>query len=595
MSTRRITSDGEGGWRQFVITSTYDPSLTAAIKALPDRAWDGVRSRWMVPWNLENIRAVHAFAKEHGFTYAPECARDVGAALREAKEREEQAAEMTGLSRAPTADVDVLGLGGTLHPYQRAAVAYARMAPRTFVADEQGLGKTVEALAILEDQAAFPALIITTATTTPHWRRKTEEWLPGRRVTVLADRPDLFSLEAHVVVVNYERLKKFQPWLLERGFVAIVCDESHYLKTPSAQRTGIVAGLVESAGPRVRLLLTGTPVKNRPAELISQLQIIDQLEALGGIHEFRQRYVYQLRLAELNERLRATCYIRRLKRDVAKEIPSKQRFVEVLEITNRQEYERAEADVIGWISERAAEDAAWQEELETDTAMLVAEHGFVVGSPELESARKALTAAHATAAGLRASQAEALVRVGVLKRLAARGKLAAVVAWAKDFVEGGSKLLLFADSRDIQADLVAAFPGCAHILGDDTIGARQAAIDRFGSDDGCRVIVCSLKAAGIGVDGLQKSASDVAFVELGWTPAEHDQAEDRLHRGGQTDPVSAWYLLGEGTIDEPIANLIDEKRVIVTASTDGGEVEEGSLLTDLLERLRGGPKEASHG
>jgi SWI/SNF-related matrix-associated actin-dependent regulator 1 of chromatin subfamily A len=109
-------------------------------------------------------------------------------------------------------------------------------------------------------------------------------------------------------------------------------------------------------------------------------------------------------------------------------------------------------------------------------------------------------------------------------------------------------------------------------------------VDRFQNDPDCRVIVLNLAAGGVGL--TLTAASNVAFVELGWTPGGHDQAEDRAHRIGQTDSVTAWYLLGENTIDQDIYALIEEKRAVVTAATDGEIViDEGSMLNELLGRI----------
>ena len=106
-------------------------------------------------------------------------------------------------------------------------------------------------------------------------------------------------------------------------------------------------------------------------------------------------------------------------------------------------------------------------------------------------------------------------------------------------------------------------------------------VDTFQNDPKARVIVLNMKAGGVGL--TLTSASDVLFVEQGWTPAEHDQAEDRCHRIGQNDNVSAWYLLAEETVDTDIYRLIEEKRKVVDAVTDGEDQETSSILNDLVK------------
>ena len=154
------------------------------------------------------------------------------------------------------------------------------------------------------------------------------------------------------------------------------------------------------------------------------------------------------------------------------------------------------------------------------------------------------------AAALRAEQ---LVRLDDLRQLAARGKLPTALAWIADFLESGEPIVVFAEHIAIQRAVMERFPNALHILGSDTSPARQRAVDSFQDPDGPQLIVCSLKAASQGITLTR--ASNVAFLELDWTPARHDQAEDRLHRIGQDSAVTAWYLLAPDTIDETMAEL----------------------------------------
>jgi len=184
----------------------------------------------------------------------------------------------------------------------------------------------------------------------------------------------------------------------------------------------------------------------------------------------------------------------------------------------------------------------------------------------------------------RALRAEPLVRLTALKRLAALGKLRAAVDWIRAFLESDEKLVVFAHHREVLDGLVAAFPDATHVLGRDEIADRQAAVERFQADAACGLMLCSQQAGGFGL--TLTAASNVAFLELGWNPAVHDQAEDRCHRIGQSRQVSVWYLLAAGTVDEPIAELIEHKRAVVAAAADGETMaERASVLGDLVETL----------
>lgn len=113
--------------------------------------------------------------------------------------------------------------------------------------------------------------------------------------------------------------------------------------------------------------------------------------------------------------------------------------------------------------------------------------------------------------------------------------------------------------------------GAPTITGETPLRERQEAVDRFQADPACRVIVVSIHA---GSAGKLHAASDAAFVELDWTPARLDQAEGRLHRRGQENPVTAWYLVGEDTVDEYMMRLVEKKRAVVGRATEGAEGEE---------------------
>ena len=115
------------------------------------------------------------------------------------------------------------------------------------------------------------------------------------------------------------------------------------------------------------------------------------------------------------------------------------------------------------------------------------------------------------------------------------------------------------------------FPDAAHLLGRDSIEAREAAVQAFQQPGGPQLIVCATRVAAQGITLTR--ASNVAFLELEWTPALHDQAEDRCHRIGQHDAVTAWYLLAADTIDETMAELIQRKRGVIAAVTDGRRLD----------------------
>ncbi len=160
------------------------------------------------------------------------------------------------------------------------------------------------------------------------------------------------------------------------------------------------------------------------------------------------------------------------------------------------------------------------------------------------------------------------------------------MTWVHDFLASGEPLVVFARHVEIQQALRERFPQALHLLGEDTIAQREAAISAFQDPQGPQLIVCATRVAAQGITLTR--ASNVCFLELEWTPAIHDQAEDRCHRIGQRDAVTAWYLLAATTIDETMARLIQRKREVVDAITDGRELPDGGLIDGVVRELRDG-------
>jgi SNF2 family DNA or RNA helicase len=163
------------------------------------------------------------------------------------------------------------------------------------------------------------------------------------------------------------------------------------------------------------------------------------------------------------------------------------------------------------------------------------------------------------------------------------------MTWIHDFCSSGERLVVFAHHREIQRAVLDRFPRALHIVGADSHGARDAALSTFQEPDGPenQLIVCSIEVAGQGLTLTR--ASNVLFLELDWTPAKHDQAEDRCHRIGQVDAVNAYYLLAADTVDESISVLLERKRAVIGAVTDGRAEDEESVVDALVRELRGEP------
>jgi SWI/SNF-related matrix-associated actin-dependent regulator 1 of chromatin subfamily A len=222
-----------------------------------------------------------------------------------------------------------------------------------------------------------------------------------------------------------------------------------------------------------------------------------------------------------------------------------------------REYRKAEADIVQYLIDRAVEIA---EELG-------------------ENPRSA-----AVRARLKAEASQHLVRISILRRLAAKAKMPAIEEWIDGRLQQSRKVVVAAHHREI-VDALADKYGGVKIQGEMDVRDVEAAKDSFQNDPDTKVIVLSIQAAKTG--HTLTASQDVLFVELPWTPADVDQTYSRCHRIGQTGSVTATYMLANGTIDEEIYSLIERKRSVVDQATDGGvgdadDVSVGQLLLSLM-------------
>lgn len=435
------------------------------------------------------------------------------------------------------------------YPYQQEGISYGLEKKRLIIGDEPGLGKTLQSIGIVDTAGAYPCLVICPSSLKINWQREFEKFT-DKKALVLDNAtrttwPYLLKMGMfHVAVVNYESLRKYFVWDIKGGksfrlkdvvfcpqirmFKSIIIDESHRVKDPSAQQTIFTKGL--SVGKEWIILLSGTPVVNRPEDLVAQLSIMGRLQDFGGRAQFVADYCTDPKdkeaepavpLSVLSRQLYANCMIRREKAKVLPQLPDKTRIDLYVDISNAPEYNLAAADLAAYLHEYT-ECTDW------------------------EIRRK--------------MRMEALVRFMTLRQLATLGKIAQAVDFIRTFLDSGKKLIVFCSLHEVVDALVKAFPGAVTVTGRDSAVAKQSAVDAFQNNPETRLIVCSIKAAGVGL--TLTASSNVAFVELAWTYADCCQCEDRAHRIGQKDNVTCYYLLGRGTIDQTIYALIHRKKSI---------------------------------
>jgi SNF2 family DNA or RNA helicase len=514
----------------MIITSKYAGRCNTCGKAI------AVGDR--VDWRREVRGASHATCTDFG--------RAVVQA--QAASRATGATETTGATGAMgvTSDIRIpCPLGQSYLPYQRAGIVYAMQRRGTLIADEMGLGKTVQAIGLINAMPDIHTVcVVCPASLKLNWKRECEKWLTRTASVEILPSTRKWQNDVTVHVINYDILSKLPS---DSHYDLLIVDEAHYAKNTKAQRTKLLQALAKRCAHVV--LLTGTPILNRPVELWTLLQMAAPEEwdpagvlkgkAVGagenaGFFRFAKRYCNARQewvsrtkqvwlfdgatnLDELQERLRSTCMVRRLKADVLKDLPPKRR--QVIELPSEKEWEEVDVD-----------DDYQAAKVKLDSI------GF-----------------------------EDFSRV---RHEQAMSKVPAVIEHIQELLENTNKVVLFAHHKDvidaIMTGLADARP--VKLTGDESPAERQAAVDAFQNDQNVRVFIGSLKAAGVGL--TLTAASTVVFAELDWTPATLTQAEDRCHRIGQTESVLVQHLVLAGTLDAKMARMVTEKQDIADAALD---------------------------
>jgi hypothetical protein len=472
--------------------------------------------------------------------------------------------------------------GLELMPHQAQVVAAAASGHRTFLlADEPGLGKTAQALLAAEAATAYPLLVVVPNVVKTNWAREAGRWTPHRPATVIHGNGETIDGFADIVVVNYEVLDRHVGWIGDFGFRGMVVDEAHFIKNKNSQRSQHVLELSErirSRTPRPLLMaLTGTPLINDIDDFRAIWQFlgwIDETKPLGELMEALEETGLTPADPGFYPAARACVIdmgiVRRRKIDVAADIPAR-RIADL----------PVELDGAAGRSIRAAEqELARRMVARYETALANRSSEVVVGIDQALVRRVARAELKDAATSTGENVFSMVRRIGQ-----AKAPLAA--DYAAQLARSAGKVVFFAKHVDVMdaAEETFAKQGIrfSSIRGDQTSAARQKNIDAFVKDPDVAIAVCSLTAAGVGLN-LQV-ASNVVLAELSWTDAEQTQAIDRSHRIGQTEPVTAWRIIAAQTIDARIAELIDSKAGLAARALDGSEEEASSSGDVQLEAL----------
>lgn len=550
-STSSVTSDTNAKiakeWKDSIaIIFPYSFDTLTKVKTLEGRKYhgDSTPKYWTCPIRVDSILKL----REWGFEIDSTLTKYVVENLPTGQEVIEALSESIGTALTKS------GIKCELFPFQKDGVAFLHSRKgRALIGDEMGLGKTIQALAYLQlHREHRPAVIVCPASLKLNWAKEIRDTMnPCPGIQILEGRTP-YRINKEIIIINYDILQYWVQALLSISPKIIIADECHAFKNNDALRTKAVKLLAKPV-PHF-IALSGTPIVNRPIEIYNAISIINP-SVVPGFWKYAQRYCGAKHNGfgwdfsgasntdELHKILTDSIMIRRKKADVLKDLPDKLYSFVPMTLSNIQEYDAIERDVIGYLRQAKGEEAAD-----------------------------------------RASNAEIMVQMEMLKQAAVRGKLNAAIEWIGEFLESGEKLVIFAIHKFVIDRLMEKFGTIAvKIDGSTSMTDRNTAVERFQKDDKIRVIFGNMQAMGVGL--TLTAASNVGILELPWTPGELKQAEDRCHRIGQKFTVGIHMLLAVGTIEEDIARLLDKKRKVLDAVLDGIETKSESLLSELMNSL----------
>lgn len=408
-------------------------------------------------------------------------------------------------------------------------------------------GKTLSSLAWLAYNRSFPALVVVNAPTKLQWEKEFKRWLSlvpncPHRVQILYGTRTRKLDKSCSYIVNWDILTYWQDELAATGFECLIGDEAQAIGNPESKRALAFRHLA-AVIPEC-IVMSGTPARSRPAQFWTMVSCVEP-KMFPTYKGYLWRYTCPKatpwgvqfdgarNVKELHAKL-VSVMLRRTKDDVMKDLPPKT------------------LDVIP---------------LEADAAELAEYNSEEAGIAELQ--------------GIAARE-----RLTNLTRTAYAVKEKSLLNWVRCFMESDEKLLLFAWHRDVVDRLFEELKeyNPAKIYGGVTLQQREAEKEKFIQDDSCRIMICNIQSGGTGVDGFQKVCCNVAFAEFASTSTDMEQAEDRLHRGGQERPVSVYYLIATGTIDEDMAEALDSKKKVLASVLDGKQAADLDLIATIAAR-----------
>ncbi len=549
----------------FKVSFKYNPTLVNFIRQVPGREFDPKQKVWKVPGS-----------SKPDLIKVAENVQNFQRVVWKKEEEIDPRSDKYFIPPMPELTVPH-GLKYEPKPYQAQGIARGLELKRYFNGDDPGLGKTFETIGTVNIahnlyRSSIPALVACPGSVKYHWQREWSKFTDLKALVLTDELLDSWPYYVnsglfHVIIVSFGSLQKYfvqtirtakgKPMLFQDIvfkptidlFKTVIIDESHRCKELTAQQTKFAIGIANGIAKKKewKINLSGTPVVNLPKDLKAQLMIIDRLNDFGGSRYFDQRYCSGINkasnLRELNAKLWQTCFFRRTKNEVRKDLPPVTRQIISCDISNKKEYTLAQKDFINYLK-------LYKEE---------------------KDSKKQRSMRHV-----------ARQKMNVLSTIAAKGKIKSIVEHVRDFQKSGKKLLIYAENHVVVDMLLKYFPKAVCITGRQTPEEKQFAVDSFSRNPKVTLAIMS-EAGGTGTDGLQNQCSEIDLIQHPWHDAGLKQVISRVDRGGQKEPVNARIWQAINTVDEKKWKIVETKKNIADSVTGDADIVQEDIVDMMVE------------
>ena len=458
-------------------------------------------------------------------------------------------------------------------PFQKAGIEFLEKHSNVLVADEMGLGKTIQVIGYLNLHPEMKrVLIIVPASLKLNWLREFKRWdIHNRDIGILNGEMHDITITNYETFVASKNAEAYFERISEVQWDVLVLDESHYIKSTKAKRTKVIIGENKKMGEDLDgkivwgrqkglvdftkkvILLTGTPIMNRPYELFTQLKALNH--PLGrSKNAFVNKYMDFNRygvdpnsgrnLDELQRTLRTTCMIRREKKDVLLELPDKRRMlIEVPRNVLNADLARKEQELLKYVQEN------WN-----------------------------LT-------GLTHASGAAFEEISAVRHEIGAAKVQFVIKHLEELLEEVDKIVVFGHHHDVLNAIYDRFKDVAVIAtGQESQKERDEAVQRFQNNVTTKLFVASTLAMGVGI--TLTASSTVVFAEMEWRPGDMFQAEDRCHRIGQKDMVLAQYIVVQDSLEAYMVNTFIEKQQTIEQVMKPDQISNDLDIRELVNSFK---------